>query len=123
MGDECVEAYQVLCEVGVSEACARAAQLADASLQRFQDRLTMGPQFDTIYLHWMLVYGKQAGDSRWVGLAKRTAARAYANALTGQGRYMGAWDGTPITEHQARPGMLQTHAATTALFGWLAADG
>ncbi len=49
-----VEAHQVLCEVGISDACERAAQLANASAERFSNRLNMGPQFDTIYLHWML---------------------------------------------------------------------
>jgi hypothetical protein len=117
-----VEAHQALCEVGVSEACARAAQLADASLQRFQDRLTMGPQFDIIYLHWMLVYGAQAGDTRWRALASEMAARARAHARDARGLYLRAWDGTPITAHQAVPNMLQTDAATLELFAWLGAD-
>ena len=28
--------------------------------------------------------------------------------------------GSPITGHEARPNMLQTHAATVELFAWLA---
>lgn len=116
-----VEAHQVLCEVGVSEACARASELADASAERFSDRLNMGPQFDTIYLHWMLVYGAQTGDARWRALAEEMAVRAQASARTVQGLYLRAWDGTPITEHQALPNMLQTDAATLELFAWLAA--
>lgn len=35
--------------------------------------------------------------------------------------YLRAWDGTPITAHQAQPNMLQTDAATLELFAWLAA--
>jgi hypothetical protein len=116
-----VEAHQVLCETGEPAACARARQLADASWQRFQDRLSMGPQFDTIYLHWMLVYAGQTGDRRWVALARELAARARAHALDGRGLYLRAWDGTPITAHQARPDMLQTDAATLELFAWLGA--
>jgi hypothetical protein len=114
-----VEAHQVLCETGISEACARAAELADASAQRFSDRLNMGPQFDTIYLHWMLIYGAQTGDLRWRGLAEEMAADAQANARNAQGLYLRAWDGTPITEHQAQQNMLQTDAATLELFAWL----
>jgi hypothetical protein len=115
-----VEAHQVLCETGVSEACERAAQLADASAERFEDRLTMGPQFDTIYLHWMLVYGAQSGEGRWRALAEEMASEAEQSARNAQGLYLRAWDGTPITQHQAVPNMLQTDAATLELFAWLA---
>jgi hypothetical protein len=115
-----VEAHQVLCETGDSEACERAAQLANASAERFSDRLNMGPQFDTIYLHWMLVYGSQSGEERWHELAEEMANDAQEHALDAQGLYLRAWDGTPITEHQAVPNMLQTDAATLELFAWLA---
>jgi hypothetical protein len=116
-----VEAHQVLCETGQQAACARARQLANAAWQRFQARLEMGPQFDTIYLHWMLVYAAQTGDGRWPALAKQMAARAQAKARDGRGLYLRAWDGTSITAHEARPNMLQTDAATLELFGWLGA--
>jgi hypothetical protein len=116
-----VEAHQVLCEAGIGQACLRAAQLADACAMRFSDRLNMGPQFDAIYLHWMLVYGKQTGDARWRELAIEMAARAQTLARDPKGLYLRAWDGTPITEHQAVPNMLQTDTATLELFAWLAA--
>jgi hypothetical protein len=118
-----VEAHEVLCEVGISEACERAAQLADASAERFSNRLNMGPQFDTIYLHWMLVYGAKSGEARWRGLAEEMAGDAQRQALDARGLYLRAWDGTPITGHQAQPNMLQTDAATLELFAWLGATG
>jgi hypothetical protein len=40
-----------------------------ASWHAFEARLEMGPQFDTIYLHWML-YATQTGDARWPTLAR-----------------------------------------------------
>jgi hypothetical protein len=115
-----VEAHQVLCEGGVSESCARARGLADASGERFSNRLNMGPQFDTIYLHWMLAYGTQSGEVRWRALAEEMAGQAQAQARDARGLYSRAWDGTPITQHQAVPNMLQTDAATLELFAWLA---
>jgi hypothetical protein len=119
-----VEAHQLLCQAGVQPACARAQQLADACWRRFEARLNMGPQFDTIYLHWMLVYATQTGDQRWPALAMEMAADAQSNALEPQrDLYLSAWDGSPITAHEAQPGMLQTDAATLELFAWLAADG
>jgi hypothetical protein len=117
-----VEAHQVLCETGIPEACVRARELADASAQRFSDRLTMGPQFDTIYLHWMLAYGAQTGDPRWRALAEEMAASARTHARDARGLYLRAWDGSSITAHQAVPNMLQSDAATLELFAWLADD-
>jgi hypothetical protein len=118
-----VEAHQILCETGVQAACARARELADACWQRFQDRLNMGPQFDAIYLHWMLVYSTQSGDGRWPTLAREMASQARSNARDSRGLYLRAWDGGPITAHQAQPNMLQTDAATLELFAWLGALG
>jgi hypothetical protein len=115
-----VEAHQVLCETGDSQACERAAELANASAERFSDRLNMGPQFDTIYLHWMLAYGAHANETRWRELAEEMAEDAQRSARDARGLYLRAWDGTPITEHQAVPNMLQTDAATLELFAWLA---
>ncbi|HEY2630970.1 MAG TPA: glycoside hydrolase family 76 protein [Solirubrobacteraceae bacterium] len=114
-----VEAHQVLCEAGVSSTCVHAKQLADASFQRFADRLNMGPQFDTIYLHWMLVYGEQTGDTRWLVLAREMAARAQTHARNATGLYLRAWDGTSMSAHQTLPNMLQTDAATLELYAWL----
>jgi hypothetical protein len=116
-----VDAHQILCQLGQQAACARAKALADASWRRFEARLEMGPQFDTIYLHWMLVYSSQTGDARWPALAKQMAARARADALDSRGLYLRAWDGSSITHHEAQPNMLQTDAATLELFAWLSA--
>jgi uncharacterized protein YyaL (SSP411 family) len=116
-----VEAHKILCQLGQQAACARAKDLADASWQRFEARLEMGPQYDTIYLHWMLVYSTQTGDARWPALAKEMAARAHSNALDSHGLYLRAWDGSSITQHEAQPNMIQTDAATLELFAWLSA--
>jgi Glycosyl hydrolase family 76 len=116
-----VEAHQILCQAGQRTACTRARELADASWQRFEARLEMGPQFDTIYLHWMLVYATQTGDARWPALAREMAARAHSNALDSRGLYLRAWDGSSITHHEAEPNMIQTDAATLELFAWLSA--
>jgi hypothetical protein len=116
-----VEAHQILCQAGQQAACPRARELADASWQRFEARLEMGPQFDTIYLHWMLVYSTQTGDRRWPALARQMAARAHSKALDSRGLYLRAWDGSSITQHEAQPNMIQTDAATLELFAWLAA--
>jgi hypothetical protein len=121
-----VEAKQVLCKLAAApnSYCTQAARLADAAYQRFADRLNMGPQFDAIYLHWMLIYGRQTGDQRWAALATQMGNRALANAVDpSTGLYERAWDGSDMAAHQADPNMLRTDAATVELFGWLGAVG
>jgi hypothetical protein len=121
-----IEAKELLCELmsAGNPYCAQARQLASAAYQRFTYRLNMGPQFDTIYLHWMLVYGQQAGDGRWAPMALKFAGDAQANSRDPRtDLYLKAWDGSDMSAHQAEPNMLRTDAATVELFGWLAADG
>jgi len=121
-----IEANELLCRLSPAgnAYCAQATELADAAYQRFAYRLNMGPQFDVIYLHWMLVYGQQTADSRWAPMALEFADDAQANSrVSGTGLYLKAWDGSEMSEHQAEPNMLRTDAATIELFGWLAADG
>jgi hypothetical protein len=120
-----IEAKQLLCMQLPSgnPYCAQARQLANAAFLRFGYRLNMGPQFDAIYLHWMLVYGQQTGDARGAPMALHFATEASANARAGGGLYLKAWDGSDMSGHQAEPNMLRTDAATVELFGWLAADG
>jgi hypothetical protein len=120
------EAKEVLCKLLAqpNPYCAQARQLANAAFARFAYRLNMGPQFDTNYLHWMLVYGQQTGDQRWSAMALHMATMAQTGARDpGTGLYLRAWDGTDMSGHQAAPGMLRTDAATVELFGWLAALG
>jgi hypothetical protein len=120
-----IEAKQTLCQLLAqpNPYCAQARQLADAAFERFAYRLNMGPQFDTNYLHWMLVYGQQAGDPRWSAMALHMANMAHTGARDGTGLYLRAWDGSDMAGHQAAPGMLRTDAATVELFGWLASLG
>jgi hypothetical protein len=120
-----VEAKQLLCMELPSgnPYCAQARQVANAAFARFAYRLNMGPQFDAIYLHWMLVYGQQTGDGRWAPMALHFASEASTNARVASGLYLRAWDGTDMSGHQAEPNMLRTDAATVELFSWLAADG
>jgi hypothetical protein len=121
-----IEAKELLCMLPASAGsyCTQAAALADAAYARFAYRLNMGPQFDVIYLHWMLVYAQQTGDARWLPMALKFASDAQANARdAASGLYLKAWDGSDMSAHQAEPNMLRTDAATVELFAWLAASG
>ena len=117
-----IGANEVLCrKAGDTAACARAEFVATESLQRFGQDVNHGPQFDTIYLRWMLDYYRATGDARWYNLAHHNGLRALHNARGKHGLFLRAWNGSSITHYQAQPNMLQTHAAAIALFAWLGA--
>ena len=116
-----IGAHETICRAAHdAHACARAEALAEASLSRFGEDVNHGPQYDTIYLRWMLDLSTHDHDSRWYALAYRNAHRALDNARDGHGIFTKAWDGGSITQHQSRPGMIQTHAASVSLLAWLA---
>jgi hypothetical protein len=115
-----IGAHEILCRVAQdAHACGRAEELAENSLTRFGADVNHGPQYDTIYMRWMLELYRHDHDSRWYALVRRNALRAAANARDSRGLYMRAWSGG--SARAAAPGLLQTHAATVSLFAWLAA--
>lgn len=100
--------------------CDRGEAVADAAARRFP-RLQMGPQYDAMYLRWLLYLYALDHNPRWYWIARAEAARARANAGDGRGRWLRAWDGSSMWRHGGDPSELQPHAATTMLFAWLAA--
>ena len=54
---------------------------------------------------------------RWPPTTPATRRRARSTA---QGLYLLSWNGEALPAQDAVPGMLQTQAATTSLFAWLA---
>jgi len=116
-----IYAQELLCRVqGSPPLCERAAQLTRTSLTRFGYLLDFSPQYDAIYLQWMLaVYGLD-GDRTLYELAADNARDAQTRALNGEGLYLLSWNGEVLPTKYALPGMLQTQSATTSLFAWLA---
>jgi hypothetical protein len=111
----------ILCHLNRDESlCDRGEMLAASASRRFQ-RLNMGPQYDAMYLRWLLYLYALDHNPRWYWIAVDQAARAEAHAGDGHGRWLRAWDGTSMWHHGADPSMLQPHAATTSVFAWLAA--
>jgi hypothetical protein len=116
-----IYAQALLCSLDGSQAqCMRAAQLEQTALRRFGETLDFAPQYDAIYLQWMLALYSLQGKSALYRLAAANAADAATGALNSEGLYLRSWSGGEIRESLVRPGMLQTQAATTSLFAWLA---
>jgi hypothetical protein len=116
-----IYAQAVLCRATSTPAlCERAEQLKHTALVRFGYLLDFSPQYDAIYLQWMLALYALDGDRTLYALAADNARDAQARALNGEGLYLLSWNGERLPRRYALPGMLQTHAATTSVFAWLA---
>jgi hypothetical protein len=62
--------------------CARAEQLAERALVRFTTTVDMGPQFDAVYLRWMLALYAEDHDPRCTGSRGRTPSAPSATPAT-----------------------------------------
>jgi hypothetical protein len=81
----------------------------------------MGPQFDAVYLRWLLEAYARWGDRDLYAIAYYNAQRALQNGRFNTGLFQRAWDGSNITDHDARPGMLRIQGAGVSLLAWIAA--
>jgi hypothetical protein len=116
-----IYAQALLCHLtGTSSECTRADQLKATALRRFGYTLDFSPQYDAIYLQWMLALYALEGDPMLYRMAAANAHDAQTQAANGEGLFLLSWDGQTLPRADAEPGMLQTQAATTSLFAWLA---
>jgi hypothetical protein len=116
-----IYAQALLCTLTASaNDCQRAEQQKSQSLRRFGYLLDFSPQYDAIYLQWMLALYSLEHDRTLYALAADNARNAQTRARNGEGLYLLSWNGETLAPNNARAGMLQTHAATTSLFAWLA---
>ncbi len=116
-----IYAQALLCRLTAnSSECERAEQLKATALSRFGYLLDFSPQYDAIYLQWMLALYSLEGDPTLYALAADNARDAQTRARNGEGLYLLSWNGQTLPTADALPGMLQTQSATTSLFAWLA---
>jgi hypothetical protein len=116
-----IYAQATLCGLTSTPAyCKRAEALKATALKRFGYLLDFSPQYDAIYLQWMLALYASDGDATLYEMAAANAHDAQTHAINGEGLYLLSWNGETLPLQDASPGMLQTQAATTSLFAWLA---
>jgi hypothetical protein len=116
-----IYAQAVLCELtGTATDCQRSEQQKANSLRRFGYLLDFSPQYDAIYLQWLLALYGLRHDRTLYQLAADNARNIETRARNSEGLYLLSWDGQTLAPQNARPGMLQTHAASTSVFAWLA---
>jgi Glycosyl hydrolase family 76 len=116
-----IYAQALLCQLTATPAdCERAEELKATALKRFGFMLDFAPQYDAIYLQWMLALYSLDHDPGLYTLAAHNATDAQIRALNSEGLYLLSWGGETLPPEDAQPGMLQTQAATASLFAWLA---
>jgi hypothetical protein len=116
-----IYAQAVLCELtGTAGDCQRSEQQKANSLRRFGYLLDFSPQYDAIYLQWLLALYGLHHDRTLYQLAADNARNIETRARNREGLYLLSWEGQTLATQNARPGMLQTHAASTSVFAWLA---
>jgi hypothetical protein len=116
-----IYAQALLCRLTSTPSdCQRAQQVKSTALHRFGYSLDFSPQYDAIYLQWLLALYSLEGDHTLYQLAVENARDAQTRAADGEGLYLLSWNGQTLPTSDAEPGGLQTQAATTSLFAWLA---
>jgi Glycosyl hydrolase family 76 len=116
-----IYAQALLCRLtSTPSQCTLAEQLKATALHRFGYLLDFSPQYDAIYLQWMLALYALDGDRTLYQLAADNARDAETRARNPAGLYLLSWNGETLPAIDAKPGMLQTQAATTSVFAWLA---
>jgi hypothetical protein len=113
-------AFVSLCQTTHDDSmCDKAEELGDDAIRGFSTTLHHGPQYDAVYLHWMLDVYDHDHNARWYELALDNAGRALAHAQNKQGLFLKAWDGGRAPD--APTDSLKIDAATLSVFAWLAA--
>ncbi len=120
-----IYAQYLLCQDGEGESyCERAgrvaATLAEQHVDEYGYEYNYGPEYDAIFMQWMMAYGQATGQQYWLNLAQVNAAAAAENATNGHGLWLSSWWGGQIADPETHPNMFRTAAATTSLFAWLA---
>jgi uncharacterized protein YyaL (SSP411 family) len=113
-------AFLVLCHsTGDRAWCAKGESLGARTAKRFPV-LTMGPQYDSLYVRALIELYRYDGRRRWYDIAAAATDRALRNSRSAGGLYLRTWSGRPISSIGTDPGKLQTHAATTSVAAWMA---
>ncbi|HEX3318185.1 MAG TPA: glycoside hydrolase family 76 protein [Solirubrobacteraceae bacterium] len=115
-------ASALLCRIdGTGQDCQRAAALDRAFKAWFPPEADMGPQFDAVYLRWLLEAYTIGGDPQLYAIADYNTQRALQNGRFDDGLFGRAWDGGSVTAHDATADMLRIQGAGVSVLAWLAA--
>jgi hypothetical protein len=116
-----IYAQYLLCQAtGRNGYCTHSEEQARSMTEIYGVEYDFAPLYDSIFMEWMMAYGKAVGWDHWLEVAEVNAAHAIQHATDSRGLWLGSWWGGPIKDSQTLPGMFRTMAGTTSLFAWLA---
>jgi Glycosyl hydrolase family 76 len=101
------------------EYCNRVAPLTRAILARFGGELHQPPQFDAMYVRYLLDAYEISRDPRLYSVASANAMRVERNAVDSDGYYLKAWDGSM---NGISPGLISVEGAALEVLAWTAAE-
>lgn len=101
------------------EYCNRVAPLTRAILARFGGELHQPPQFDAMYIRYLLDAYEISRDPRLYAVAHVNAMRIERNAVDDDGYYLKAWDGST---NGVSPGLISVDGAALEVLAWTAAE-
>lgn len=118
-----VYAQYLLCQDGLGEEyCERAGRIATTLSEQIYDAngyvYNYAPQYDAIFLQWMMAYGQATGVGYWLHLAEVNGQEAARHAADRSGMYLKSWWGKPFGGLKLG-GLIRTDTATASLFAWL----
>lgn len=96
--------------------CSRLHPLVDATMRRFSV-LRHAPQYDAMFVRFLVDSLKIVRDVRLAGVARTNADRVLRHASTRDGLFSRDWDGG---SRGVRAGSLQSHAASLEALAWAA---
>jgi hypothetical protein len=119
-----IYAQYLLCQDGEGESyCEQAGRVAATIAEQHVDaygyEYNYGPEYDAVFMQWMLAYGQATGERYWLTLAELNAAAASAHAGEQRGLWLSSWWGGAIADPETHANMFRTMAATTSLFAWV----
>jgi Glycosyl hydrolase family 76 len=98
--------------------CDRVAPLTRATLRAFGGNLHQPPQFDAMYIRYLLDAYELSHDERLYSVAYANTLRIEHNAVDAGGYYSKAWDGG---KGGVRPGLISVDGAALEVLAWTAA--
>jgi Glycosyl hydrolase family 76 len=98
--------------------CDRVAPLRTATLSTFGAALHQAPQYDAMYLRYLIDVSSITHDPAGYEVAYANAERIEANALDADGYYLRAWDGSMDA---IAPGLISVNGAALEALAWTAA--
>ena len=99
--------------------CDRVEPLTRSMLAAYGGNLHQPPQFDAMYVRYLLDAYELSHDTRLYPVALTNALRIERNAVDANGFYSKAWDGTMKS---VRPGLISVDGAALEELAWTAAE-